>query len=257
MTASACLFCYGKSATEAVFVSNDFDYGGVPPQVTPSIEKMVALGFQCCDQCAAMVRADDRNSLKRMPLLHKVLHGDSIEIATAKVAVMIRGLLNQMVFWLGKGTDSAKVIRIYDHVDRSVRLLYDLLSESDATSEYPHFSNGVELWCYPDLFTSELILVDLRSSERGRGHASRVMRFLAAGADVHEVVLRGTVELRPDYSKPSYLTLEQLYAWYERLGFRRDSVSNTHIARKPKVQKSREDRFRRFLAARASLRAGS
>lgn len=156
----------------------------------------------------------------------------------------------QEIFWLGVATSLGKTIALSRHMPPGFQALWHLMNESLPHCDHPTFRNGVELWCWAH--GSVLALEELRSSERGGGHASRVMQFVVAAADVSGADLIGAVEAHPYDDRTDSLTDDQLYAWYESLGFRREGPLENSIIRDP-IQAPQNELDRALKSAQQAL----
>lgn len=253
---TVCVFCRFAPASTGFKTLRNFDYQGVPARVTNHIQHLVKNGFLACRNCAVHIRAKDQIGLQERA------HGiTSIPVATHQeemplLQALATAALTQEIFWLGLATDFGNTVAIAKHARPATRLWFEILNISLPNADHGIFRNGVELWAWP--YAAALTLDEIRSRHTGNGHAARVMNYVVAAADKFEVTLLGTVEAHDVPGTPRTLTNEQLYAWYERIGFLRQvGLQPNAIVREPRVDVSQEERDAAYVTALNALTAQS
>ena len=249
---STCVFCRLAPAFTGFKTLRTFDYRGVPARLINHVQQLVRDGFFACSECAPFVRAKDQPAL--FERAHSIL---SIPVASHEeefplLQALTTAALTQEIFWLGLTTDFGKTVAIAKHVSSATQLWFNMLQTGLPNADHAVFRNGVELWAWP--LGDTLHLEEIRSRQAGNGHASDVMNYVAAAADKFEVTLLGTVEAHKVSTVPRILADDQLYAWYERIGFRRrEGLLPNAIVREPGTAVSAEDRDSAYTIALNAL----
>ena len=247
-----CYFCFQDRCVVMLKVKKTFDLRWVPPLYARGFRWCGENGFRMCKTCCNLALELNKDSLTlRADVL--IPRGNLPRRERIKRhSFYVAARLQQQVFWLGNDGNKTQTVSIYNHVERSYRVLFDLFNLSLAHCTYPVFHNGVELWCAPH-GEGGLMLEEIRSSDRGSGFAGRVLRVVAASADLHRVELFGWVEAHPVDGKPG-LTDEELYQWYGRVGFVPDRSQPNLIRRPPRTELDAHDCRKAFHERQAELK---
>lgn len=249
---AVCVFCRFAPASTGFKTLRSFDYRGLPARVTNHVQNLVKNGFLACRDCAGHIRAKDQLGLQERA--HSITsipvetHQDELPLLQA----LATAALTQEIFWLGLATDFGNTVAIAKHAQPAARLWFEILNISLPNADHGMFRNGVDLWAWP--YATALTLDEIRSRQTGNGHAARVMNYVVAAADKFNVTLLGTVEAHEVPGTPRTLTNEQLYAWYERIGFLRQvGLQANAIVRQPRVDLSQEERDAAYMSALNAL----